>query len=113
MNILTIQSTVGAFVLAALAAGTGSAAGQSPPASSLDFEFFKTRVQPIFTAKRPGHARCIVCHTAGTPLRLQSLAPGATTWDDEASRKNFEAGWTEIIGSSLKQFVEKTEKAKS
>jgi|SRR5437773_10873571 len=91
MKILTIQSTVGAFVLAALAAGIGSAAGQSPPASSLDFEFFKTRVQPIFTAKRPGHARCIVCHTAGTPLRLQPLATGATTWNDEASRKNFEA----------------------
>ncbi len=29
------------------------------------------------------------------------------------ARKNFEAGWTEIIGSSLKQFVEKTEKVKS
>jgi uncharacterized protein YndB with AHSA1/START domain len=29
------------------------------------------------------------------------------------ARKNFEAGWTAIIGSELKQFVEKEEKGKS
>ena len=57
----------------------------------LDYEFFKTRVQPIFLAKRPGHARCISCHGSGTPLRLQPLAPGATTWTEEESQKNFEA----------------------
>ena len=59
--------------------------------ASLDFEVFKTRIQPIFLAKRPGHARCIACHGQGTPLRLQALPPGATTWNDEDSRKNFEA----------------------
>jgi hypothetical protein len=48
-------------------------------------------VQPIFLAKRPGHARCIACHGSGTPLRLQPLSPGSTTWNDEESRKNFEA----------------------
>jgi len=58
---------------------------------SLDFEFFKTRVQPIFLAKRPGHARCYACHSIGTPYRLQRLSPGASTWNDEQSRKNFEA----------------------
>jgi hypothetical protein len=64
----------------------------SPAASaSLDFEVFKTKVQPIFLAKRPGHARCISCHASGTPLRLQPLSPGSTTWNDEQSRKNFEA----------------------
>jgi hypothetical protein len=62
------------------------------PTSStpLDFEYFRTRVQPIFMAKRPGHARCISCHVSGTPMRLQPLAPGATTWDEEQSRKNFD-----------------------
>ena len=41
---------------------------QSPPASpALDFEFFKTRVQPIFLAERPGHARCIACHGRARP----------------------------------------------
>jgi len=68
----------------------GMAAAQSPP-PTLDYDYFKTRVQPIFTAKRPGHARCISCHIAGTPLRLQPLAPGAAMWDDDASRKNFDA----------------------
>lgn len=64
------------------------AAAQQP--ASLDYEFFKARIQPIFLAKRPGHARCIACHGQGTPLRLQPLAAGATTWNDEDSRKNFE-----------------------
>jgi hypothetical protein len=65
----------------------------SPPPSTptLDYTFFKARVQPIFLAKRPGHARCISCHGSGTPLRLQALAPGSTTWTEEQSRKNFEA----------------------
>ena len=59
--------------------------------ASLDYEFFKARVQPIFLAKRTGHARCIACHGSGTPLRLQALSPGATAWNEEESRKNFEA----------------------
>jgi len=64
----------------------------APVASaSLDFEYFKTKVQPIFLAKRPGHARCISCHSSGTPLRLQPLSPGTATWNDEESHKNFDA----------------------
>jgi hypothetical protein len=72
----------------------GLVSQQPAPSSSsttLDFEFFKTRVQPIFIAKRPGHARCIACHGQGTPLRFQPLSPGASTWNDDESRKNFEA----------------------
>jgi mono/diheme cytochrome c family protein len=67
--------------------------GQQPAPSttpSLDYEVFKAKVQPIFLAKRPGHARCIACHGAGTPLRLQPLSAGSTAWTDEESRKNFE-----------------------
>ena len=81
-------------VLAILSlAGLGSQQPAAAPVSSvsLDFEFFKTRVQPIFVAKRPGHARCIACHGSGTSLRLQPLSPGSTAWSDEESRKNFEA----------------------
>jgi hypothetical protein len=59
--------------------------------ASLDYEYFKANVQPIFLTKRPGHARCIACHGSGTPLRLQPLDLGATTWTDEESRKNFQA----------------------
>jgi hypothetical protein len=64
-----------------------------PPAqaSSLDFAVFRDRVQPILQAKRPGHARCISCHVGDTPMRLQPLSPGSTTWDEEQSRKNFDA----------------------
>ena len=66
-------------------------APSSPSSASLNFDFFKARVQPIFLAKRQGHARCIACHGSGTPLRLQPLSPGSTTWNEEESRKNFEA----------------------
>jgi YVTN family beta-propeller protein len=63
---------------------------QQPASPSLDFEFFKTRIQPILTAKREGHARCISCHSAGTPMRLQPLPTGNATWSEEESRKNFD-----------------------
>ena len=52
----------GALVVAAIAGGSAQA--------SLDYEYFKAKVQPIFMTKRPGHARCIACHISGTPLRL-------------------------------------------
>lgn len=88
-----MYSVYSIVVLALLAlAGSGSQQPAAPAsATSLDFEFFKTRVQPIFLAKRPGHARCIACHGSGTPLRLQPPSPGSTIWSDEESRKNFEA----------------------
>ena len=59
-------------------------------AQTLDYEYFKAKVEPILLNKRPGHARCISCHGSGTPLRLQSLDAGATTWTEEESRKNFQ-----------------------
>jgi len=90
MNRPAILATLGSLVLAAAMIHPPAAAQSPPSAPSLDFEFFKTRVQPIFAAKRPGHARCISCHIAGTPLRLQPFSSG-TTWNDEESRKNFEA----------------------
>src|SRR5437660_9396261 len=68
------------------------AAAQAPEGRpALDYEFFKTRVEPIFLAERPGHARCIACHGSGTTLRLQPLAAGRTAWSEEESKKNFEA----------------------
>jgi hypothetical protein len=78
------------LLLLALAAAAALPA-QGPEASPLDFEFFKTRVQPILLAKREGHARCYACHSTGTPYRLQRLSPGTKTWNDEQSRKNFQA----------------------
>jgi hypothetical protein len=62
----------------------------SPAGPPLNYEYFKARVEPVLLAKRPGHARCVACHGQGTPLRLQPLAAGATTWSEEESRKNFD-----------------------
>ena len=62
----------------------------APAASFLDFEFFRTRVQPILLATRERHTRCVTCHSQGTPMRLQELSPGASTWNEEQSRRNFQ-----------------------
>jgi len=69
--------------------------GAAAPAVTLDYAFFRDRVQPIFLKKRPGHARCVVCHETGSP-RLQVLPEGATTWNEEASQKNFDA-WKRVV----------------
>jgi len=69
---------------------TGAQQAPAAPAA-LDFAFFRTRIQPVFLNKRPGLARCYVCHSQGTPLVLQQLTPGRDAWDEEQSRKNFEA----------------------
>jgi hypothetical protein len=76
----------------------------SAAAAPLNYEFFKTNVQPIFLAKRPGHARCISCHArAGnnSAFRLEPLSPGSTTWNEEESRKNFEALQRVIVPGNL------------
>ena len=63
----------------------------SSSAPSLDYEYFKTQVEPVFLNKRPGHARCVACHTSNNaPLKMVPLAPGETSWSEEESRKNFE-----------------------
>ncbi|HLG95018.1 MAG TPA: hypothetical protein VKX49_01770 [Bryobacteraceae bacterium] len=91
-------------LLALMAAGAfAQTPSSSGDASPLDYEFFKTKVQPIFLAKRPGHARCYVCHSTGTPFRLQRLSPGATSWDDEQSRKNFRASSAMVNTSEPEQ----------
>jgi hypothetical protein len=80
------------------------AQGLDPPAASpLDFEFFRTRVQPIFLAKRDGRTRCVSCHSKGTPMRFQELSPGATTWNEEQSRRNFQAVVSRVVPYSLNQ----------
>jgi len=60
------------------------------PTPSLDFEYYRTRVEPIFMKKRPGHARCVVCHAgSNNAFRLQPLPAGSTNWTEEQSRRNF------------------------
>lgn len=61
---------------------------------SLDYEFFKTRVEPIYLKKRsPDHARCIACHVKTKHPRgfsLEPLSPGNDFWTEEQSRLNFQ-----------------------
>jgi hypothetical protein len=60
-------------------------------AQSLDFETYRTRVEPVFLKKRAGHARCVVCHEASnSAFRLQPLSTGSTKWTEEQSRLNYE-----------------------
>ena len=58
---------------------------------ALDYDFFKNRVEPIFLKKRPGHARCYVCHAdSNNAFRLQKLSPGSSAWSEEQSQRNFQ-----------------------
>jgi hypothetical protein len=81
-------------VLVAVVGPSSQAASQAASSAAtptLDYEFFKAKVEPIFLAKRPGHTRCVVCHTINNaPLHLVPLSPGNTSWNEEQSRQNFQ-----------------------
>jgi YVTN family beta-propeller protein len=77
-------------VSAALACAALPALSQTATPASLDFEYFKAHVEPIFTTKRPGNARCISCHGFGTTMKLQALPEDAATWSDADAHANFE-----------------------
>jgi hypothetical protein len=98
--------TIAAWVRGAVAPGGSTPVAQAAasPAPKLDLEFFKTQVQPLFLKKRPGVARCYACHglengegNAAAAMRLQRLLPGATAWDEEQSRKNFDAVSQKVV----------------
>jgi len=88
-----------ALVMLLFTAGVG--------AQTLDYAQFKSSVEPIFLKKRPGHTRCVVCHSdrSNNLLKLEKLAPGAKTWSEEQSRRNFETVSRLVVpgkpGSSL------------
>ena len=72
-----------AVILLATSASTAEVA--------LDYDFYKSRVEPIFLKKRPGHGRCYVCHAEGNnAFRLQKLSPGSSSWSEEQSQRNFQ-----------------------
>jgi hypothetical protein len=76
------------IVAAALGAGLCCELAAAP---ALDFDVFKSRVEPVFLQKRAGHTRCYVCHAeSNNNFRLEKLATGQAQWNDEQSRKNFE-----------------------
>lgn len=90
-----------AFGLAVGMMGQPLAAQSADP--TVDFEFFRTKVQPIFLAERPGHARCINCHAdEGRHPYLEPLQPGYVMWTEEQSRKNFAEFSKMVVPGSLK-----------
>jgi hypothetical protein len=58
-------------------------------APELDFQAYRTKVEPLLLEKRPGHARCVVCHSTGTAFRLQPLPKGQAGYTEEQSQLNF------------------------
>lgn len=65
---------------------------------SLDFDFFKTKVQPIFLKERPGHARCYGCHSlSNRDFHLETLSPGNGDWTNEQSRHNFQSALKQVV----------------
>ena len=77
---------------AASAAGAASPAAAAAPATTLNLEVFKTRVQPILTSPRKGNARCIACHSrGGGNSYLEALSPGRHDLQRRADAPQFRA----------------------
>ena len=86
---MSARARIGVTVMAALAIPTAITAAATAP--KLDYEFFKSHVEPVFLSKRPDHARCYACHVeSNNAFRLERLSPGAGGWTEEQSRHNFD-----------------------
>src|SRR6267378_7545597 len=58
--------------------------------SSLDFDTYRTRIEPIFLKTREGGVRCYDCHSVMvTRLHLRRLPEGSSAWTEQQSRQNF------------------------
>jgi YVTN family beta-propeller protein len=77
--------------------GTAALLGSTETAG-LSFEFFKTKVEPIFLKNRPEHARCYGCHNLSNRIfHLETLSPGSTDWTDEQSKRNFQSALELVV----------------
>ena len=94
--------TIVSCIFAAAASTAQQSAPPAPASAALDFEYFRTKVQPIFLAKREGHARCIACHAAATGMRLVPIPAGGTTWNEADSHTNFDTVRRMVVPGSLK-----------
>jgi YVTN family beta-propeller protein len=81
-----------------IGASRDSAGNVAAENTSLDFQYFQSKVEPIFLKVRPGHARCYVCHiVSNRAFRLETLAPGSSEWTAEQSRKNFQSAVQQAV----------------
>jgi hypothetical protein len=101
--------TAGLGLLVAIVVAAHPGAQQLPPrpSAALDYETFKTRVQPILMAARKGNARCLSCHSrGGGNAYLEPLALGATSYNEEQTRRNFERVQKLVVaGDPLKSIL--------
>src|ERR1700674_2647695 len=73
-------------------------ASSSTQTPAPNFEFFKTKVQPIFLKNRPEHARCYGCHILSNRIfRLEPLSPGSAEWSDEQSQRNYQSALEVVV----------------
>jgi YVTN family beta-propeller protein len=80
----------GASSVARAIPGPANQQSATQPVAALDFEIYRTRVEPIFLKQRENGVRCYDCHsTLNTRLRLEPLSAGNSSWTEEQSRKNF------------------------
>jgi hypothetical protein len=92
-----LVAVIAALILALFPAGPAAAAD-----STLDYAFYKARVEPIFLKKKPGHTRCVICHAeSNNAFKLQKLSPGAKAWTEEQSRANFEMASRLVVPGNL------------
>src|ERR1700746_1105243 len=85
---MSVRTIVATAAVSALVRASATFVSQ---AATLDYDYFKAKVQPIFLAKRAGHARCVMCHAeANNAFRLEKLPAGQETWTEEQTRKNFD-----------------------
>ena len=77
------------MIFAVLALSTTPLLAQQPAPPMLDFDYFRARVQPVFTTKRDGNARCVTCHSIRDQMHLQPLDEGSATWNEADARLNF------------------------
>jgi hypothetical protein len=93
----TLPYVVAAAYLLLAAGGSVRQANSQAASPTLDYQFFKDKVQAVFLHKREGHTRCVACHTVNNvmTMHLVPLSPGAATWNEEQSRQNFQ--WVQRV----------------
>ena len=55
---------------------------------SLDFDFFRSCVQPVFATAREGHIRCSNCHAGGL-IGFAPVPQDGKAWNDQEARRAF------------------------
>ena len=94
LGILVAAAALGVTALCTVAKSAALTSTQAASAekSPLDFQVYRTRVEPIFLKQRGEHARCYACHSQNESFfHLQKLLPGQSTWTEDQSRLNFES----------------------